>query len=387
MKQEIITYLSTVKDTLCNISKYIYDNPEESFHEYKAVKCIKDILIDNNFRVSENFIDIPTSFYAEYGSGHPKICYICEYDEVKGKGHITGHNLMATMSLGAALSLSKVIDKLQGSIIVIGCPGEYLGSSKLTMVKQGVFNDIDVVLTAHPHVSTCDNSTSPAILPICIKYTGKSPCNSLSDTSYSALDAFIFTITGLNQITKKFSKDISLEGITVNGGNTSSVLSNNFESRFCISAKSIKSAQQAEIKINELVNSISSLMDIDGKVSYYEFPYESLLINKTLSRIFSHNLKEQGIIDNEGTQEIQTGLSLGNVSHIVPCLHHYISICEDKNIQYCSEDFGKSTITQYAFDRMLQTAEALAITGLDILLKEELLNEVRNEFYSNNPNI
>jgi metal-dependent amidase/aminoacylase/carboxypeptidase family protein len=383
MKQEIVTYLSTIKDTLSNISKYIYDNPEESFHESKAVECIKNVLKENNFKIKENFMEIPTSFYAEYGSGHPKICFICEYDEIKGKGHLTGHNLMSAMSLGGALGLSKVIDKHIGSIIVLGCPGEYLGSSKLTMVKQGVFNDIDVVLMAHPHIVTGDSSTSPAILPISIKYTGKDSCNCTKDNTYSALDACMFTLTGLNHLTKGFSKDVSLEGIIVNGGNSASITCNSSESKFCISASSIKSAQQAEVKINELVNLTSSLMNIDSKISYYEFPYEALLTNATLSRLFSHNLKQQGIIDYEGTQYVNTGLSTGNVSHVVPCIHHYVCISEDKTISYCSEEFSKATLTPYALERMLHTAEALAITGLDLISKEELLNEIRDEFYSN----
>lgn len=387
MKQEIITYLSTIKTTLCDISKFIYDNPEESFHEYKAAKIIKDILIANNFNVKDNFMDIETSFYAEYGSGHPKVCYICEYDEIKGNGHLTGHNLVTAMSLGGALALSKVINKLQGSVIIIGCPGEYFGSSKLTMVKQGVFDDIDVVLLAKPNIFTAAINKSPALLPLKVEYTSKEPCNTLSTSIYSALDACLFTTTGLTHIINKLPQDINVDEISINAGTFSSILSNSSESKFCISANSIASSKQAEFKINELVNSVSSLMNIDSKISYYEIPIEDLHSNQTLSRIFSHNLKEQGIIDSNGTESIKNGLSLSNVSHIVPCVFHYISISENRNIQYCSKNFAEATITSYAYDRMLHTAETLAITGLDIVLKEELLNEIRSDFISNTTNM
>jgi Metal-dependent amidase/aminoacylase/carboxypeptidase len=95
MKQEIITYLSTIKQQLFDLSKYIYDNPEHSFNEYKSSKYIINILRQNNFNITENFLNIPTAFFAQYGSGHPKICYICEYDAVENKGHINGHNLIS----------------------------------------------------------------------------------------------------------------------------------------------------------------------------------------------------------------------------------------------------------------------------------------------------
>ena len=69
------------------------------------------------------------------------------------------------MSVSAALALGNVIDKLGGSVILIGCPGEYLGGTKGTMVKQGVFDDIDVVMLAHPDISTCESGSSSAIIP------------------------------------------------------------------------------------------------------------------------------------------------------------------------------------------------------------------------------
>ncbi|NLM35097.1 MAG: M20 family metallopeptidase, partial [Clostridiales bacterium] len=33
MKQEIISYLNSIKDEIYNITKFLYDNPEESYKE------------------------------------------------------------------------------------------------------------------------------------------------------------------------------------------------------------------------------------------------------------------------------------------------------------------------------------------------------------------
>lgn len=110
MKQKIVSYLKSIESDLFNISKYLYDNPETSFNEYKSCKYLIDILKKNNFNVQENYYNIPTSFYAEFGKGYPKICFFCEYDAPSEIGHVSGHNLVSSISLGAALSLSKVID-------------------------------------------------------------------------------------------------------------------------------------------------------------------------------------------------------------------------------------------------------------------------------------
>src|SRR3712207_1922897 len=111
MKQEIIKHIISMENDLFNISKYLYENPEESFCEHKAHDYLINILKQNNFEIKEKFLDIPTAFMAKFGDGHPKICYICEYDCGCKKGHIVGSNLVSSMSIGAAIGLSKVIPK------------------------------------------------------------------------------------------------------------------------------------------------------------------------------------------------------------------------------------------------------------------------------------
>ena len=141
MRQEIITYLSTIEEDIKNISNYLYQYPEQSFCEHKAYDYIINILKNKEFEVTENILDIPTSFIAKYGEGHPKICYICQYDCPCTKGHILGTNLVSSMSIGAALCLSKVIPKTGGSVTVLGCPGEVSSGSLIAMQKQGLLSD------------------------------------------------------------------------------------------------------------------------------------------------------------------------------------------------------------------------------------------------------
>ncbi|MEW9094581.1 MAG: M20 family peptidase [Clostridiaceae bacterium] len=380
MKQEIITSLSLLDEEIFNLSKYIYENPEKSFHEYKCSAYLINILRKYRFNVTENFIHIPTAFYAEYGIGHPKICFICEYDSADDLGHISGHNLISSMSIAAALSLTRAIDKIGGSIVVIGCPGEYVGSSKVTMARQGVFNGIDVVLMAHPNTITAEIGSSTALIPLEIAYTSEKGMSFMKTSSYSALDAGILTFNALNALSKGFDSTTTVNGVIIEGGTSPSLLPNLWRGRFYIRGSKMCHIEPLEKRIRDFVKSISNLLDVHSEVSLYELPYEEFITNSTLSRIFSHNLKESGVIEVDTPKDTFSSLSLGTVSHVVPCIHPYISIVESDSIKYSSPEFAMVTISHFAHEQVMKVAQALAVTALDLLQKESLLSEIKLEF-------
>ena len=99
MKQEIISFLSTCEQDIKDLCTYLYENPEVSYDEYKSSQYICNILQKYNFKIENNILGIDNSFIATKGNGHPKICYLCEYDAVEDYGHITGHNMVTALLL------------------------------------------------------------------------------------------------------------------------------------------------------------------------------------------------------------------------------------------------------------------------------------------------
>ena len=381
MKQETICYLEKNKDDIKKLNDYLYNNPEESYNEYNSYNYICNFLIDHEFTVKKEFLDLKTSFYAFKGNGYPKICFLCEYDAVPGDGHLTGHNLLTSTSIAAALTLSSVIEKIGGTIILIGCPGEYLGGTKSVMVKQGVFDDIDVVLVAHPDTITSESGSSSAIIPLSIKFIGHSGLSFLNKGSYTSLDGILLTFNILNSLLKGFPEDVEVNSILSNGGFTPLLLPLESEAKFYIRAKEMDIAKIAESKLREIAIYVSKLIRVQYSFSLYEPENEELITNRTLNRLFSHNLKENGIINISGPRDIYSGLSLGIVSKKVPCIHPYISIVTDDSIRYGTKEFANATISDYAFDEAMKAALSLSFTGYDIILNENLLSEVKNEFY------
>ena len=381
MRQEVISYLSTEKEALFNLCKFLHDNPEDSYKEYDACKYICNFLRDRDFDVREKFLDLDTAFYAKKGNGYPKICFLCEYDAIKSKGgHITGHNLLTTISITSALGLSKVIEKSGGTVILIGCPGEYLGGTKSTYVRQGIFDDIDVVLTTHPDIITSESGTSKAIIPLKVTFKGHDGLSFLDFDSFTSLDGTMLTFNVINALSKGFCKKANIHTILSQGGVTPLLRPVESEGKLYIRSESTKTAKCIENKIRNLVACISDTMNLESCVELYEPPNEELLSNQVLNRLYSHNLKENGIINIGKPRDIDAGLSLGTVSHKVPCIHPYINIVDNVNIDYGTKEFADATISSFAQEQALSASYALISTALDLIESDFLLSEVKETF-------
>ncbi|MGV1056117.1 M20 family peptidase [Clostridium perfringens] len=388
MRQEVISYLSTEKEALFNLCKFLHDNPEDSYKEYDACKYICNFLRDRDFDVREKFLDLDTAFYAKKGNGYPKICFLCEYDAIKSKGgHITGHNLLTTISITSALGLSKVIEKSGGTVILIGCPGEYLGGTKSTYVRQGIFDDIDVVLTTHPDIITSESGTSKAIIPLKVTFKGHDGLSFLDFDSFTSLDGTMLTFNVINALSKGFCKKANIHTILSQGGVTPLLRPVESEGKLYIRAESTKTAKCIENKIRNIVACISDTMNLESCVELYEPPNEELLSNQILNRLYSHNLKENGIINIGKPRDIDAGLSLGTVSHKVPCIHPYINIVDNVNIDYGTKEFADATISSFAQEQALSASYALISTALDLIESDFLLSEVKETFNMSKENL
>ncbi|KXA12906.1 hypothetical protein [Clostridium perfringens] len=388
MRQEVISYLSTEKEALFNLCKFLHDNPEDSYKEYDACKYICNFLRDRDFDVREKFLDLDTAFYAKKGNGYPKICFLCEYDAIKSKGgHITGHNLLTTISITSALGLSKVIEKSGGTVILIGCPGEYLGGTKSTYVRQGIFDDIDVVLTAHPDIETSESGTSKAIIPLKVTFKGHDGLSFLDFDSFTSLDGTMLTFNVINALSKGFCKKANIHTILSQGGVTPLLRPTKSEGKLYIRSESTKTAKCIENKIRNIVACISDTMNLESCVELYEPPNEELLSNQILNRLYSHNLKENGIINIGKPRDIDAGISLGTVSHKVPCIHPYINIVDNGNIDYGTKEFADATISSFAQEQALSASYALISTALDLIESDFLLSEVKETFNMSKENL
>src|SRR5690625_3246475 len=144
---------NNIKNDLIQISEELYHNPELGHEEFNSMKLLVEYLRKHHFEVETGLIDIPTSFRAEFTSEKdgPTIAYLAEYDALPGIGHGCGHNLIAATSIGAGIVLSKMIKETGGKVVVFGTPAEETDGAKVPMAEQGLFNQVDVAMMAHPN--------------------------------------------------------------------------------------------------------------------------------------------------------------------------------------------------------------------------------------------
>lgn len=380
MKQEMITYLSTVKDELLKLSHDLHNCCEDSYHECNNAKLISNFLAMHNFNINENYLDIKTSFFAQKGDGHPKICFLCEYDSDSSVGDILATNLRTTMSVGAAILIGNSIDKIGGSVIVIGCPGELKGGSKSILVKQGAFEDIDTVLTARPHVVTAESGTSLAVLPIEINYSTKDKYYN-NNGFYSSLDACLYTLNGLNVLINGYGDSCFINGVSIKSPSTPYFSPTITKITFYIKAKTMETLKDVDRKIRIFVKNTAEIMNVDSEIHLHELPCGELISNKVLGRIFSHNLKEAGIINILPPRDTHLGMSLGSVSAVVPTISPFISVVNDNSIEPYSKAFAALSVSTEVEENLFKAIQSLAFTGYDLLAKEDLIAEAKKELH------
>ncbi|MEK6264610.1 MAG: M20 family peptidase [Clostridium sp.] len=374
MKQEIISYINSIKEDIYKLSNYLYTNPETSYSEYNGCSYIINMLKTHDFKIQENYCGIPTSFIAQYGNGHPKICYICKYTSTEHLGHVYGNNVNASISTAAAIGLSKVISKSGGSVILLGCPGEYTNGAELTLTKENCFEDIDIIIAPHCDITNAESGSSMATIPIKIKYNINT--SSKDGNKLSSLDVYLLIFNTLSQLLKGLNSGCSIDTISITNASSQHDSHSEAECIFYLRANKLTEANLFKKTIVDFMQAISPIINIKSEVSLFELHCEELLTNKNLSRVFTHNLKECGIIDIAPCKEAIYGLGIGSISHTLPCIYPSIAITEKSTVSCPSPAFALETQTIFCKNKMIEAAGALAITGLDIIEKDDLLKEI-----------
>ena len=218
IKKEIKQSIERQKVNLINTSDAIWEFAETSLLEFESSKTLMDYARKNGFKVSLGVAGIETAFTASYGQGRPIIGILGEFDANAGisqklkpvkearihgaAGHGCGHNLYGSASLGAAVAIKEQIEKgnIKGTIVFYGTPAEETIFAKVWMVREGLFDDLDICLDWHPGDNIeSGTQSSKALVDFRIKFYGNSS-HASSDpwNGKSAVDAMELYANGLN---------------------------------------------------------------------------------------------------------------------------------------------------------------------------------------------
>ncbi|MCM3773369.1 MULTISPECIES: M20 family metallopeptidase [Priestia] len=384
MKQLINETINKLQDTFYDVSKYIGQNPELGHEEFKACKALTDVLKEQRFTVEMGTCDLPTAFTAVYDSQKPgpSIGFMAEYDALPDLGHACGHNLIGTMSIAAGIGLSKAVAETGGKIYVYGTPAEETRGGKVTMAEQGIFNHLDVAMMVHPYYCHQKSGRSLAMDAIQFEFFGKSAhAAAAPHEGINALDGVLQTFNSINALRQHVKPDVRIHGVITEGGKAANVVPDYAVAQFYVRASTRAYVDEVTDKVKACANSAALATGTELKISNYEFSYDDMQTNQTLSDVYTKNLislgvSEQSITEDQGDHG---SLDMGNVSQVVPAIHPYIQICDDYFVCHTHE-FREAALSEQGREAMILGAKTMALTGYDVLTNQTLLQKIKEEF-------
>lgn len=383
MKQEIIHTIEKHRDDFNRIRTFIGENPELGHEEYKASSILSEELSKHGFMVNKGTADMPTAFEAIYDSGSsgPTIGLMAEYDALPELGHACGHNLIGTMAVAAGIGLSKALKSCGGKVIVYGTPAEETKGGKVTMAEQGIFEQLDIAMMVHPFSRYEQSGSSLAMDAIQFEFSGKAAHAAASPhEGINALDAVIQTFNSINALRQHITSDARIHGIIAEGGKAANIVPEYAVAQFYVRAETRNYVNELVKKVTNCAEAAALATGSKLTTSFYEFSYDNMVTNETLSDAFTNTLVDLGVNPIEIQNRGDSGsLDMGNVSQVVPSIHPYIKICSEPYICHTPE-FREAAMSDDALEAMILGAKAMAITGYEVLTNRELLETIKTEF-------
>ena len=380
LKEIVIETVEKNMPELKEIRTYLYNNPEVGGTEEKASRILTNTMRQHGFLVEESIHGIPYSFRAEYDSKKegPTIGLTCEYDALPDIGHGCGHDIIATAPMGAAFALKEVVERVGGKVILYGTPAEECFVSKCQMTEEGVFDESDIMMTVHPGPVNMASGNTTALDAWQIEFYGKSShAGAHPEEGINALDAAVhfYTLIGFE---KQYLKDINIYGVFVDGGEKCNVIPDHASVKYLIRADSVERIAEARTMFERCAQAAAAAVGATWKIWNNEPANKNMVTNETLSDVFNRYYFEIG-----GGEMPKGGsggsTDMGDVSQRRPAIHPWIGLsCPEHQLH--TKEFADVTITEAGDNAILHGAEALALTGAEVLTNSDLLLAIKEEF-------
>ena len=176
LQQSQIASIDNHADHYGQMAQQIWGWAEVGYQEEHGSALLNEELKAAGFSIESGVAGMPTAFIASHGSGYPVIGILAEFDALPGlsqdavperspiveggAGHACGHHLFGVGSVAAAIAVKEWLEETgqDGTIRLYGTPAEEGGAGKVYMVRDGLFDDVDVALHWHPG----DNNSAAA---------------------------------------------------------------------------------------------------------------------------------------------------------------------------------------------------------------------------------
>lgn len=399
------------RDRFVQLAHEIHEHPELAFTEEYAAARIAEFLADEGFAVQKDVYGLPTAFVATIGSGPLHLVLCAEYDAADDSGpglrHACGHNLIAGAAVAAASSLRGVADSVGLTVSVLGTPGEelldnrkppagHLVSGKIVLLEAGAFEGVHAALMVHPAPSPYSSIVpSKAGVRLHARFSKAGAGESGFGAAWAQLleEALRRAVSSVQQSLYFCTAEPQEENADVQADifwgapsldevmGARPVIRRCFEEAAARAGSTVEITEyraNAELRHDPLLTAAyRKNAEVLGRVREQERgTQEELRVLKSaaLKNTLRHpgNLKRMfafathppvGLFLDKLPVDVLYGTDLGNVSHVIPCIHPMIGI--GGTAPNHTAAFAVQTDTDEAYRAMLDGGVALAWTALD----------------------
>lgn len=386
IKQSVRSIVETLRPELQELSEYIYDHPELGHEEVLSSRAHVEVLKAHGFKVDYPYLDIPTAFRATYAGGKegPTFAYLSEYDALPGIGHGCGHNLLGATDTGAGIALSKLVDEIGGTVVVLGTPAEETNGDKVTMAEADTFDEVDAAFCTHPADGYYASGTSMAMEAIEFRFYGKTAHAAASPfEGKNALDACLNFFNNVSTLRQQIHPSARVHGVIKEGGEAANVIPDYTRTEFYVRAMDLPYLNELREKVIQCAQAGALAAGCEMEWGHYEASYHNLVTNQTLSTLYNETMSELGVTMRVDERDSMGSMDMGNVSQVVPAINPYFEITDGAEISAHTVEFRECTKTESAYQAMEKTIEALTLTAIELITDPQKLAKVKEEFQAN----
>lgn len=315
-KQCAVDAIEAKRELICSVADRIWEYAELSLQEFKSCQCYCEVLEQEGFLVERNTANIETAFTASYGSGRPVIGILAEYDALSGlsqkagalereeiipggSGHGCGHNLLGAGALAAALGVKAFLEenKVEGTVVLYGCPGEEGGAAKAFLARDGVWKDLDAAITWHPEdCNEVVTGSSNSCIQVQYKFTGiASHASGAPEKGRSALDAVELMNIGVQFLREHMSDKARVHyAITDAGGVSPNVVQPKAGVLYMIRSNHVAEAVELEKRVDKIAEGAALMTETTVAKSFIDGCSDTVT-NHVLERVLYENFCELGV--------------------------------------------------------------------------------------------
>jgi amidohydrolase len=383
-KDDLCAAIDAMGGDLLAVSRDIHANPELAFEERRAAALLVKTLRGAGLAVEVGSYGLETAFQSEFGAeAAPCVALLAEYDALPEMGHACGHNLIATASLGAALALSSLGDRLPGRVRLLGTPAEEHGCGKELMAREGAFEGVDAALMIHPSSVNLVNMPCIAMAELDVVYHGRAAhAAAMPERGINALDALVIGYQAVAALRQHIARDERIHGIVTDGGEAPNIVPERAAGRFYVRAADAQALAPLKQRVEACFRAGADATGADVEILWGAADYLDIHFNEPLASAFRVNAEKLGrefFPYDKLPPSVQGSTDMGNISYRVPSIHPMLAAAP-LHCTIHNPEFAKWAGSEMGDAAALDGAKALAMTALDFLCDAGLRERSRNVF-------